>query len=312
MRIIIDVPERGSPDTTMIGGPSLRFSKAPLSEENKELSPPVFRLTSTKTVFCNEPDDAANQRSIPVPPRSGQVTYPFGVSRPDPKSNLLLIALACGVVGCGGGADEATDLAAIVESLPRPAPRILLIGLDGADWSVARPLMDEGRLPTLASLVQAGASGELRSIEPMISPALWTSGATGVRPEAHGIRDFVYRERGSYAQPIVNSSVRERLAVWNLLSALGLSVGVVDWYATWPAEKVNGLIVSDRINRGWTRRSRKTSTATASPRTCTASTDRISLRSISRGSMRSATSTGSSSIPTPRSSARSTSAKRPG
>jgi len=132
--------------------------------------------------------------------------------------------------------------------MPRPASKVVLIGLDGADWSVLQPLMDQGRMPVLSSLTDQGSSGELLSIEPMISPALWTTVVTGVEPEQHGIRDFVYKQPGQYAQPIVTSSVRRRLALWNILSGLGLRVGVVDWYATWPAEPVNGFIVSDRIH----------------------------------------------------------------
>jgi predicted AlkP superfamily phosphohydrolase/phosphomutase len=170
------------------------------------------------------------------PPRASQ-----------PAVGVALLAAACIVSGCNTGVEQAADLATVVESMPRPASKIVLIGLDGADWAVIRPLMDEGRLPVLASLVEHGASGDLRSIEPTLSPALWTTVVTGVRPEQHGIRDFVYKQPGSYEQPIVNASIRERLALWNIFSGLGLTVGVVDWYATWPAETVNGFIVSDRI-----------------------------------------------------------------
>ena len=160
----------------------------------------------------------------------------------------LTLAALTGVAGCAGGpVEQSQDLATLAAAIERPVPKIVLIGLDGADWSVARPLMRAGKLPTLASLVEQGASGELRSIEPMISPALWTSVVTGVTPERHGIHDFVYKKKGTHEQPIVDATIRERLAIWNIYSALGLSVGVVDWYATWPAEPVRGFIVSDRI-----------------------------------------------------------------
>ena len=56
----------------------------------------------------------------------------------------------------------------------------------------------------------------------------------GARPE----------ERGR-AFPISGRS-RKVPAIWNLASAKGLKVGVVGWWATWPAEKVNGFLVSDR------------------------------------------------------------------
>jgi len=162
---------------------------------------------------------------------------------------LVVFAVAIGVGAWTWPAREevAADLAAVREAVARPVPKIVLIGLDGADWKVMRPLMAEGRLPVLSSLVDSGASGDLRSLHPMLSPALWTTVVTGVGPQTHGIRDFVYKQKGTYAQPIVNSSVRERLALWNIFSELDITVGVVDWYATWPAETVNGFIVSDRI-----------------------------------------------------------------
>src|SRR2546426_11300947 len=57
--------------------------------------------------------------------------------------------------------------------------RLLLIGLDGADWQIAGPLIDAGRLPNLARLRREGAWGDLRSSQPMLSPLLWSSIATG-------------------------------------------------------------------------------------------------------------------------------------
>lgn len=159
---------------------------------------------------------------------------------------VVVMLLGVGVLA-GCSEPPVQDLAAVGESLPVPRRKVVLIGLDGADWNVARPLMKQGRLPVLASLVADGASGDMRSLAPMISPALWTTAVTGFGRDDHGIRDFVYKEAGKYAQPIVNSSIRRRLALWNILSELGMSVGVLDWYATWPAEEVNGFIVSDRI-----------------------------------------------------------------
>jgi len=163
-------------------------------------------------------------------------------------------AAACATLAagsaCGPPAPPPADLAAARAAVPAARSRLVLIGLDGADWSVIRPLIERGRLPALGSLVSRGASGVLRSIPPTISPALWTTVMTGVRPELHGVRDFVYRRPGSYDQPLADSTIRERLALWNILSGLGLSVGVLDWYATWPADPVNGFIVSDRASDG--------------------------------------------------------------
>jgi hypothetical protein len=72
-----------------------------------------------------------------------------------------------------------------------PAPRrLVIVGVDGGDWLNLRPLIDAGKLPNFARLVRDGATGPLRSEEPMLSPLLWTTMATGRYPEDHGVLDF--------------------------------------------------------------------------------------------------------------------------
>jgi predicted AlkP superfamily phosphohydrolase/phosphomutase len=164
------------------------------------------------------------------------------------SSSVAACWLAAACAGCGGDARPAVvDLETVKGSLGDAPAKIALIGLDGADWNVLGPLIDQGRVPTLASLVREGTSAPLESLQPMISPALWTTVVTGVPPSEHGILDFVYKRAGSYDQPIVKSTIRERLALWNILSSVDRSVGIVDWYATFPAEEVRGFIVSDRM-----------------------------------------------------------------
>ncbi len=137
--------------------------------------------------------------------------------------------------------------------LAPPAPedpegrRVLLIGLDGADWEIISPLMEAGRLPNIQRLVRDGASARLRALEPMLSPLIWTSIATGVGPEKHGIVDFLATSSVSGAQIPVTSNMRRVKALWNILSDRGRTSGVIGWWASWPAERVEGFTVSDRV-----------------------------------------------------------------
>ena len=125
-------------------------------------------------------------------------------------------------------------------------PRVLLIGIDGADMRIVDRLVGEGKLPTFARLKREGAWGPLRSVEPLLSPLVWTSIATGRRPQDHGIFDFV--EVTPNGQPTPITSVRRRVpALWNLASTYGRSSGFIGWYASYPAEDVKGFIVSDRL-----------------------------------------------------------------
>ena len=127
----------------------------------------------------------------------------------------------------------------------RLAERVLLVGWDGAQWSVLRSLLEQGRLPHLASLLNLGACGELLCPRPMLASSVWTSLATGKRPHAHGILHASCPTKdGADIQPITRRS-RRSPAIWNILNRAGLRTQVVGWPITHPAEDISGICVSD-------------------------------------------------------------------
>src|SRR5687767_14919828 len=63
--------------------------------------------------------------------------------------------------------------------LPALAPKVLIIGLDGATFDVLTPLVEAGRMPNLKHLIETGVSGILDSTKPPITPAAWTTFMTG-------------------------------------------------------------------------------------------------------------------------------------
>ena len=129
---------------------------------------------------------------------------------------------------------------------PDAAPRVFLIGLDGLDPLLLERHAAEGRVPNLARLMREGAWGPLRSREPLLSPLLWTTIATGQRPQDHGILDFV--EPGPDGKAVPITSTRRRVpALWNVASEFDVTSGFVGWYASWPAETTRGFLVSDRL-----------------------------------------------------------------
>ena len=130
----------------------------------------------------------------------------------------------------------------------RPPHPTLFIGLDAADWMVMDRLIAAGRLPRLAALKQRSAWGPIVSEEPMLSPILWTSIATGKRPEKHGVLEFTSHDPATGVEGPVTSDHRRVKALWNILSERGRSVGFVGWWATFPAEWVEGVLVSERIS----------------------------------------------------------------
>jgi len=125
------------------------------------------------------------------------------------------------------------------------ARRVLIIGLDGATFDVLKPMMGAGRMPRLKALVEAGASGVLRSTTPPITPAAWTTFMTGKGPGVHGIIDFerydVRTNQLSFNSTLCLDNVR---SIWQILGDRGLTVGSVNVPMTYPPVPVNGFMVS--------------------------------------------------------------------
>src|SRR6188768_807132 len=120
------------------------------------------------------------------------------------------------------------------------AQRVLLIGWDAADWAFLNPLLDAGKMPNLQSLIEGGASGQIATLQPILSPMLWTSIATGKRADKHGILSFVEPKPGGDGIQPVTSYSRRAKALWNILSQTGRSSVIVNWFASHPAEPING------------------------------------------------------------------------
>lgn len=150
-------------------------------------------------------------------------------------------------------------------AIERPSTRhVILVGLDAADWLAIDPLVASGRLPTFSRLRALGRTGVLVSTPPLISPMIWTTIATGLEPENHGITDFMVDLPGGRQAP-VGSSQRLAPAIWNLFSTAGRRVGIVGWWATWPAEQVRGTIVSDALAPQLSRQARRIDAGLVSP-----------------------------------------------
>jgi predicted AlkP superfamily phosphohydrolase/phosphomutase len=105
----------------------------------------------------------------------------------------VLLAAAIGVAACSRGAGE---------------PLVAVFCLDGVHPDLVDELRAEGRMPNLDRLMRAGTSGALRSVEAWrinlarpregyYSPVVWTSLATGMVPEKHGVLDFALPRAGT-------------------------------------------------------------------------------------------------------------------
>jgi hypothetical protein len=193
------------------------------------------------------------------------------------RRHLLPLLAAAGVLfGAGVAAASyygerearsAPDFAVVPTGL-----RVVLVGIDGLDAGLADALVARGQMPHLQALRGRAARARL-VVEPEQVPAIvWTTIATGRGPDAHGIQSMGGRrlagmrtpvalgDESAFARALGNASDLLRLsrpqapssvlrsvkALWNVASEKGLRVGVVNWWATWPADPVNGYVVTDR------------------------------------------------------------------
>jgi len=147
---------------------------------------------------------------------------------------LPAIALAVLIAGCAGETPE------------QGPPQVLIFAVDAATWNIMTPMIEAGELPTFERLVNEGTYGVLESGEPIQSPQMWTSVATGFVPEKHGITRFTAEVPGTDREVPVTSNMRLVKAFWNILSERGISVGIVGWWPSWPSEEVNGFMVAQR------------------------------------------------------------------
>jgi predicted AlkP superfamily phosphohydrolase/phosphomutase/tetratricopeptide (TPR) repeat protein len=123
--------------------------------------------------------------------------------------------------------------------------RLLLIGWDSADWKLIHPLREEGKLPGVTRLFEGGVSGNLATLEPQLSPMLWTSIATGKMAYHHGVKGFTEVDPVSGGIVPVSAATRQCKTLWEILGTQGLRSHVVSWFATQGEQGLNGKMVSN-------------------------------------------------------------------
>jgi hypothetical protein len=148
---------------------------------------------------------------------------------------LLALVLILSAARICPGLRQAMTATAIVLALgallwpapknPRSDTRVVVIGWDGGTWDLLDPLLAEGRMPSLARLAEGSHRAKLRTLDTMLSPQIWSTMATGVRPEVHGMLDFAYRQE--------NFKVGR---IWDRLKMEGRTFGVHGWYFIWPPD----------------------------------------------------------------------------
>ncbi len=120
--------------------------------------------------------------------------------------------------------------------------RLAVVGWDSATFDVIDPLLSQGRLPVMASLLQGGHRAVLRSTWPPMTDCAWTSAFTGSNAGRHGIFGSWYRAPGAYECRYFSARDRRAPALWDLTDDVRHLVWNVPM--TFPPDPVSGAMVA--------------------------------------------------------------------
>ncbi len=146
--------------------------------------------------------------------------------------------------------------------------RVIILGLDGMEPSLAEKFMAEGKLPNLARLRKEGSYARLQTTTPAISPVAWSSFMTGSEPSKHNIFDFLSRDPRSYLPDLSSARIgkprrtlslgkyniplgkpeirglRKSVPFWKLLGERRIASTILRVPITFPPEKFKGHLLS--------------------------------------------------------------------
>jgi predicted AlkP superfamily phosphohydrolase/phosphomutase len=126
----------------------------------------------------------------------------------------------------------------------KPHPKVVVIGVNGMELDIIRPLLLQGKMPNLASVVAKGAYGKLRTVSAPNCPRVYSTMFTSTQPDEHGITGFLV---GGIT---ANTNMLKQEPIWSILSKNGVSVGMANVPATFPVMPVRGYMISGMLTRG--------------------------------------------------------------
>jgi len=199
----------------------------------------------------------------------------FRLSRRAPSFTALGLIVVVGALGLvlnltGREPERITTSRLPVVERDAGIPKILLIGWDGATWTVMNRLLDAGAMPNTRRLTERGTFGNLKSPSGTVSADIWTRIYTGKDKSKHGIYGFDYYRVPGLSRPIVppwrglgvarllsflrrerwietviaNRTLCRATPVWRIMNDMGRTAGVVGPLISWPAEAVEPFLIS--------------------------------------------------------------------
>jgi len=125
-----------------------------------------------------------------------------------------------------------------------PRPHVVVVGVNGMELDVIRPLILKGDMPNLERIVNNGTYGKLRTVSAPNCPRVYSTIFTSTQPDEHGVTGFLV---GGIT---ANTNMLKEEPIWSVLSRNDVTVGMANVPATFPVMPVNGYMISGMLTRG--------------------------------------------------------------
>lgn len=126
----------------------------------------------------------------------------------------------------------------------KPKPHVIVVGVNGMELDIIRPLILKGQMPNLSKVIEHGAYGKLRTVSGPNCPRVYSTLFTSTNPDEHGVTGFLV---GGIT---ANTNMLKEEPLWSMFSKNGITVGMANVPATFPVMPVNGYMISGMLTRG--------------------------------------------------------------
>ncbi len=126
--------------------------------------------------------------------------------------------------------------------------KVVVVGIDGVPCTLVRRLAREGVMPNLARMIEGGTLCGMTASIPEVSSTSWSTFMTAVNPGRHGIYGFVELRPGGYGWKFPNVLDLKSRPIWEIAAEAGKKSVVLNVPSTYPAQPMNGLLVSGFVS----------------------------------------------------------------
>ena len=122
--------------------------------------------------------------------------------------------------------------------------KTIVLGLDGANWALLSPWLEDGRLPNIATLREEGVSADMESVLPPVTCPNWRCYSTGKNPGKLGVFWWEKIDTDARTLSTPNSRSFKSANYWDYLNDEGLTAGVVNLPMTYPPFEVDRFMLA--------------------------------------------------------------------